>query len=813
MVALPESRPEDDEDVVWGLSTASALWARGERRDAIVWLRRAADAAVGAGQEFRGSELGMYAGELEDVLNAADAAVDGALPSEPAVPSRSAATEPVAAEVIELLDLEEDHPAPTSVDLEAEAPPPQPLPGRIALTPGPVAPPSRSTPPPSRLVAPPPVAPAPQSKPITGPPPPSTVRLPSSRPKASSVAPPVAAVAPVVELPPPAPLGVSVPLQPSFETTPLPSSQSVRTGPRSSKRLSPVPSRKSQPRAPILDPWGDEPTETYVSAPRPAVSFRQSEGGGDELVLPRRPQSPTRAGDSEDEVVTSAAPLDASLTAKVPPRPPRKAPPKPSASSDPAPAPGQLAQAAAIVPSKGLSVPPPPAATVTSRGLSVPPPPASTVTSRGLSAPPPPTVSLAAPAPKVSPPLPPPSKTSVAPAAAGAPPVVAAPPSIRPPPAPPPVPSKPAVAVTPKPSSPPSAPVAPRLGVAPPPPRPTAPSIAPAALKPSVAPPAVVAAPKPSVPPASAPAVKAEPAPAVKVEPPPAAKVEPVPAVKVEPPPAVKVEPPPAVKVEPVPAVKSVRPPAGALIDGVPLDEVDAFVDLPLDMQHRLVALARIEALAADEEVSSFGAALLLAGEAAVCATIVDTPACRAVKGTLVPSRGSLTDAVGVRVVAGAQGARVAIWDQPVIEDALKSCPWVLDELVSRADRIQALAGATMGPLGEVDEAARNELLDRLTVHFAQPQESLVEAGGETLGIVIVGGGVVELSAQGATAAQGLHPGEMLFARAVLEGRPAPRSAHAGASGALVLIGEAKIAKELMASSPPLAALLADATE
>jgi hypothetical protein len=230
-------------------------------------------------------------------------------------------------------------------------------------------------------------------------------------------------------------------------------------------------------------------------------------------------------------------------------------------------------------------------------------------------------------------------------------------------------------------------------------------------------------------------------------------------------------------------------------------------------MQRRLVALARVEALSADEEVSSFGAALLLAGEASVCATIVDTPACRAVKGTLVPSRGSLAEAVGIRVVAGSQGAKVAIWDQPMIEDALKSCPWVLDELVSRADRIQALAGATMGPLGEIDEASRGELLDRLTVHFAQPFETLVEAGGETLGIAIVGGGVVELGAAGATAARSLHPGETLFARAVLEGQRAPRSAQAGASGALVLLGEAKIAHALMASSPPLAALLADAVE
>jgi hypothetical protein len=261
------------------------------------------------------------------------------------------------------------------------------------------------------------------------------------------------------------------------------------------------------------------------------------------------------------------------------------------------------------------------------------------------------------------------------------------------------------------------------------------------------------------------------------------------------------------------PVSRSAPPSASASIEGVPLDEVDAFGDLPPDMQHRLVALARVEALSADEEVSSFGAALLLAGEASVCATIVDTPACRAVKGTLVPSRGSLAEAVGIRVVAGSQGAKVAIWDQPVIEDALKSCPWVLDELVSRADRIQALAGATMGALGEIDEVSRGELLDRLVVHFAQPGESLVEAGGETLGLAIVGGGAVELGAQGATAAKALHPGELLFARTVLEGLRAPRSAHAGASGALVLIGEARIAQELMASSPPLAALLADALE
>src|SRR6187200_3129118 len=67
-VALPEPRPEDDEDVVWGLSTAKALWARGEREDALVWLRRAAEAANSAGQSFRASEIGLYVSELEDVV-------------------------------------------------------------------------------------------------------------------------------------------------------------------------------------------------------------------------------------------------------------------------------------------------------------------------------------------------------------------------------------------------------------------------------------------------------------------------------------------------------------------------------------------------------------------------------------------------------------------------------------------------------------------------------------------------------------------------------------------------------------------------
>ena len=39
---FPAAKDDDDDDVAWGLSTAHVQWKRGRRRDAVVWLRRAA---------------------------------------------------------------------------------------------------------------------------------------------------------------------------------------------------------------------------------------------------------------------------------------------------------------------------------------------------------------------------------------------------------------------------------------------------------------------------------------------------------------------------------------------------------------------------------------------------------------------------------------------------------------------------------------------------------------------------------------------------------------------------------------------------
>jgi hypothetical protein len=66
MVGIPPALDSDVEDVVWALQTASSLWKRNERVDAIVWLRRAAQAAGEAEHDDRAFVLARDAAELSD---------------------------------------------------------------------------------------------------------------------------------------------------------------------------------------------------------------------------------------------------------------------------------------------------------------------------------------------------------------------------------------------------------------------------------------------------------------------------------------------------------------------------------------------------------------------------------------------------------------------------------------------------------------------------------------------------------------------------------------------------------------------------
>src|SRR5512143_2787266 len=61
---IPQVREDDPEDVSWALSTAATQYARGDRVEALKWLRRAAEAASEAEKDMRALELAKAAAEL-----------------------------------------------------------------------------------------------------------------------------------------------------------------------------------------------------------------------------------------------------------------------------------------------------------------------------------------------------------------------------------------------------------------------------------------------------------------------------------------------------------------------------------------------------------------------------------------------------------------------------------------------------------------------------------------------------------------------------------------------------------------------------
>src|SRR5271166_269462 len=69
MAGIPPVADTDAEDVAWALQTAEALWRRNERVDAIVWLRRAAQAAGEAEDDDRALALARDAAELTEWMS------------------------------------------------------------------------------------------------------------------------------------------------------------------------------------------------------------------------------------------------------------------------------------------------------------------------------------------------------------------------------------------------------------------------------------------------------------------------------------------------------------------------------------------------------------------------------------------------------------------------------------------------------------------------------------------------------------------------------------------------------------------------
>jgi hypothetical protein len=196
-------------------------------------------------------------------------------------------------------------------------------------------------------------------------------------------------------------------------------------------------------------------------------------------------------------------------------------------------------------------------------------------------------------------------------------------------------------------------------------------------------------------------------------------------------------------------------------------------------------------------------------GMVMVMPTIADAVIGLATEGQTVFSHGNLDQNVSLRAAAGPEGADVAVWQPEQFEEVLQKCPWVADELRSIADRFQALAGASMGLLGErLDDSMRAMVTDRCEVKLLLQGEVVFEQGKPVFGLYVVGAGEIELVRDGSVE-RTLGPGELLFPSAVLAHEPAPATARAGKGGALVLYADRMVTHELVVSVPPLLELVA----
>jgi hypothetical protein len=258
------------------------------------------------------------------------------------------------------------------------------------------------------------------------------------------------------------------------------------------------------------------------------------------------------------------------------------------------------------------------------------------------------------------------------------------------------------------------------------------------------------------------------------------------------------------------PAPRAAPPPLPGQA-GLDLSSIEALADLPEDARAAFARAAALKTLARDDEVSGFALALVLEGGVDLAATIVDAPAVRLEAGQVLRSRGTIEHVVPVRLVGATDRARVATWDEKAVESAFGTCPWVEDDLRAAADRPQALAGITMGPLGErLDPAMRSDVTAKLRLRTLATHESVVRRGQPVPGLLAVGAGELEIVGEdGASTGRVLRPGDFVFPAEVLSAAPAPHAVRAGQGGALLLVADRAAAQELLMACPPLLELFA----
>jgi len=209
------------------------------------------------------------------------------------------------------------------------------------------------------------------------------------------------------------------------------------------------------------------------------------------------------------------------------------------------------------------------------------------------------------------------------------------------------------------------------------------------------------------------------------------------------------------------------------------------------------------------EARTAFGAVLVVAGEVSVCAVNLNVPVKVAAARSFIASRGALAEPVPMRIVGGSSGATISRWSTETFDQAVGAHEQAVRDCRASSDSLQARIGLTLGALAEVDLETREAMLSRLEVRPLEAGEAITDEDGPMPGLVFVVGGSVEvLEGDPPNVISDVRPGELLFPEALWAGAAAPLRSRAGAMGALLLMGDRKLALDFAESVPIVGELL-----
>ena len=238
------------------------------------------------------------------------------------------------------------------------------------------------------------------------------------------------------------------------------------------------------------------------------------------------------------------------------------------------------------------------------------------------------------------------------------------------------------------------------------------------------------------------------------------------------------------------------------------LSAVEAFADLPDDAKDSLARAAILRRYAKGESVGPFALAFVVSGDVDVMPSDLSTVATTIEAGRVVRARGSLDEPIPLRLVCASESV-VATWTVEAMQVGLGPCPWVEDDLRTSADRIQALAGSTLGVLGQrLSVELRTSIVERLAIRVFAEHEAIVTEGVPVPGLLLVGAGRVNLLPDDAEPTQ-IGAGQFVLPAEALSAGASPATVRAAQGGALLLIGDRKTTQELFATEPLLLEIFA----